>query len=134
MTQPTFETSALVAIAKPAARIVVRFQNHTITDTKNALVVQERDHEPVFYLPKRDVDLYVFVESATLTFCPRKGHATNYSITADGRQSIDAAWEYKYPLPAVQAIADHIAFYEDRVDEICVTYSNPYNHSEGDHI
>ena len=123
MTQATTEPSALIAIAKPAARVVVRFRNRTIADTENALVVEEPDHRPVFYLPKRDVDLSALVESATVTFCPRKGHATHYSLAVDGRQSIDAAWAYEDPLPAVDAIVDHIAFYEDRVDALCVNVS-----------
>ena len=120
MTQAPIEPSALIATAKPAARVVVRFQSRTIADTENALAVEEPNYPPVFYLPKRDIDLSALVESATVTFCPRKGHATHYSLAVDGRQSIDAAWAYEDPLPAVDAIADHIAFYEDRVDQLSV--------------
>ena len=123
MTQVSNEHSTLIAIAKPAARVVVRYRSRTIADTDNALAVEEPNYSPVFYLPKRDVDLSVLVPSTTITFCPRKGHATHYSIAFDGHQSIDVAWEYEDPLPAVDAIADHIAFYEDRVDELCVNVS-----------
>ncbi|MCZ6855984.1 MAG: DUF427 domain-containing protein [Gammaproteobacteria bacterium] len=120
MTQPTNEPSTPIAIAKPAARVVVRFRNTAIADTENALAVEEPGHRPVFYIPKRDVDLSALVQSTTVTFCPRKGHATHYSLAVEGRQSIDAAWAYEDPLPAVDAIADHIAFYEDRVDQLFV--------------
>ena len=125
MNQFESDRSPLVAISKPAARVVVRFRSRTIADTENPLVVQEPDHPPVFYVPKRDVDLSTFVSSMTVTFCPRKGHATHYTVAVDGRQSMDAAWEYQHPLPEVAAIADHIAFYEDRVDELRINESQP---------
>ena len=123
MTQAPIEPGALIAIAKPAARVVVRFRSRMIADTENALAIEEPGYPPVFYLPKRDIDLSALVESATITFCPRKGHATHYSLAVGVRHSIDAAWEYEDPLPAVGAIADHIAFYEDLVDELCVNVS-----------
>ena len=114
----TSETGAFISIAKPAARIVVRFQNRAIAESENALAVQEPGHPLVYYLPRTDVDLTAFFQSETTTFCPRKGYATHYDIAVDGCRSSDAAWEYRNPLPAVGAIAHHIAFYEDRVDEI----------------
>lgn len=118
------DTNTLIAIAKPAARVVVRFRGHTIADTQNALTVEETGHEPVFYIPRRDIDLSWLVQSTTATFCPRKGRATHYSLVMEGQQSIDAAWAYEYPLPAVDAIADHFAFYEDRVDELRIDLTN----------
>ena len=74
MTQVSIEHSTPITIAKPAARVVVRYRNHTIADTENALAVEEPNYSPVFYLPKRDVDLSALVPSTTITFCPRKGH------------------------------------------------------------
>ena len=117
-------TDTLIAIAKPSARVVVRFRGHTIADTQNALTIEEAGHEPVFYIPRRDIDLSWLVQSKTVTFCSRKGRATHYSLELEGQQSIDAAWAYEYPLPAVDAIADHIAFYENRVDELRIDLPN----------
>ena len=124
MNESKSDTRQLIAISKPAARVVVRFRSRTIADTENALVLEEPGYPPVFYLPRRDVDLSALQRSAMVTFCPRKGDAMHYSLAVDGRRSIDAAWAYEEPLPEVDAIVDHIAFYEDRVDELCVNVSN----------
>lgn len=125
MNESNSDTNPLIAISKPAARVVVRFRSQTIADSENALVLEEPGYPPVYYVPRRDVDLSALERSTTVTFCPRKGDATHYSLAADCRQSIDAAWTYEEPLPEVEAIVDHIAFYEERVDELCVNVSNP---------
>ena len=124
MNESNSDTSPLIAISKPVARVVVWFRSRTIANTENALVLEEPGYPPVFYVPRRDVDLSSLERSTTVTFCPRRGDATHYSVAVDGRQSIDAAWAYEEPLPEVDAIVDHIAFYEDRVDELCVNVSN----------
>ena len=61
MANPKNEPHSLIGITKPVARVVVRFRNVTVVDKENALVVIEPGQQPVFYLPKRDVDLSVFV-------------------------------------------------------------------------
>ena len=46
------------------------------------------------------------------------GIASYFTLTADGRTSENAVWSYEQPFPAVHAIAEHLAFYPDRVDAI----------------
>jgi uncharacterized protein (DUF427 family) len=56
--------------------------------------------------------------SATRTYCPYKGDASYYSITAADGERTDAVWSYREPYDAVADIAGHVAFYADRVDVI----------------
>lgn len=119
-----FEASSLIAVSKPAARVVIVFRKRTIADTENALVLDEPGYPPVFYVPARDIDLSYLEPSTTVTFCPRKGRAAHHHLVVDGERSIDAAWAYAEPLSEVDAIVDHFAFYEDRVDEFSVNVTN----------
>ena len=52
------------------------------------------------------------------THCPYKGDAAYFSATSGDRRAENAAWSYEQPYPAVAAIAEHLAFYPDRVDAI----------------
>jgi uncharacterized protein (DUF427 family) len=50
-----------------------------------------------------------------VTYCPYKGDCAYYSIPAGGERAINAVWTYEHPYTAVSEIADHLAFYPDRV-------------------
>lgn len=124
MRRPKHDASPLLAISKPAARVIVWFRSQMIADTENALLLEEPGFPPVFYVPRRDVELSFLERSTTVTHCPRKGDAVHYSLVVDGRRSNDAAWTYAEPLAEAGAILDHFAFYEDRVGGLCVNVTN----------
>ena len=50
------------------------------------------------------------------SYCPYKGTASYYGVVLpDGKELEDAAWTYRAPYSAVDAIAGRVAFYTDRV-------------------
>jgi uncharacterized protein (DUF427 family) len=49
------------------------------------------------------------------THCPYKGDANYFSIDANGKTLENAIWTYERPFPAMAEIADHLAFYPDKV-------------------
>jgi uncharacterized protein (DUF427 family) len=49
------------------------------------------------------------------TYCPYKGDSNYFSISALGNRVENAVWSYENPHDAVKEIADHLAFYPDRV-------------------
>ena len=69
-----------------------------------------------YYIPEGDVQPGLFEPSATYTLCPYKGRARYRHVRVDGRRYRDAAWQYVRPLPAVAAIAGHLAFWNERAD------------------
>jgi uncharacterized protein (DUF427 family) len=107
-----------ISIERSAARIVVSVAGHVIADTGNALTLREADYSPVQYIPREDVDLSQLKRTAHATYCPFKGDCSYYSIPAGGKKSVNAAWTYGDPYPAVAQIKGHVAFYPGRVDEI----------------
>jgi len=89
-----------------------------IADTQEALTLREASYAAVQYIPRKDVDLTQLQRTAHQTYCPYKGDCAYYSIPAGGQRSVNAVWTYEAPYAAVSAIADHLAFYPDRVDAI----------------
>jgi uncharacterized protein (DUF427 family) len=107
-----------IAIGPAGGRIRVTFAGHIIAESDAALLLTEASYAPVYYLPPAHVDFAVLERSDRKTRCPYKGEASYYSICVAGRTAPDAVWCYEHPLEAVSAIADHLAFYPDRVDSV----------------
>ena len=89
-----------------------------VADTTEALTLREASYPAVQYIPRKDVDVSALSRSETHTYCPYKGEASYFSISAGGARSIDAIWTYEAPFDSVASIKDHLAFYPDRVDKI----------------
>ena len=107
-----------ITITAAPYRVRVTFAGHVVADTRRALSLADASYEPVMYIPREDVDLGLFERTEHETRCPYKGEASYYSIRTDGRVAQNAAWSYQQPLPAVAAIAGHMAFYPNRVDSL----------------
>lgn len=93
-------------------QVVARLGDRVIARTVTPLLVDEQDHGLVFYFPVGDVDLTALIPIDLETTCPYKGVAS-YWRAADGTEPV--AWTYRSPHPEVARLADHVAFYQDRV-------------------
>jgi uncharacterized protein (DUF427 family) len=107
-----------ITIERNPARVVVVVAGRIIADTCDAVTLREASYAAVQYVPRKDVDMSWLERSAHATFCPYKGDCAYYSVPAGGERSVNAVWTYEAPFTAVGAIANHLAFYPDRVDSI----------------
>jgi uncharacterized protein (DUF427 family) len=107
-----------ISIQRNPARVVVSVAGRVVADTRNALTLREAVYPPVQYIPGEDVDFSQLERTDHATYCPYKGDCSYYSVPAGGNKSVNAAWSYEDPFPAVELIKGHVAFYSDRVDEI----------------
>jgi uncharacterized protein (DUF427 family) len=105
-----------ITIEPSADRVTVRAGGRTIAESTSTLVLREASYPPVRYIPLADVDRSQLRNSETTTYCPYKGEASYYSITADIAQGDNAIWFYDQPYSAVEPIRGHVAFYADRVE------------------
>ena len=86
-----------------------------IAQSARALVLREAGYQPVMYFPREDVDMSALARSATSSWCPYKGEASYFSLSAsDGAAVPDIAWSYETPAPAMAPIAGRIAFYANK--------------------
>jgi uncharacterized protein (DUF427 family) len=107
-----------ISIERNLARVVVSVAGRVIADTRRALTLREAAYPPVQYIPVEDVDFSQLERTDHITYCPYKGDCNYYSVSAGGKKSMNAAWSYDNPFPAVSQIKGHVAFYTERVDEI----------------
>jgi uncharacterized protein (DUF427 family) len=107
-------------------RVTVKFGGVTIADSSEALRVEETGHDPVYYLPEKDVRLDLIRPTEQHTRCPYKGEASYWTIEVPAeagsiRRSENAVWAYLSPYDEVSGLADYYAFYPNRVDSITVS-------------
>ncbi|HEY3923324.1 MAG TPA: DUF427 domain-containing protein [Acidothermaceae bacterium] len=112
-----------ITIEDTGGRVLARVGADVVADTNRALTLREAGYPPIQYIPLADVDQAILIHSDSRTYCPYKGDASYYSITLpEGHGSeerlTDVAWSYCEPYPYVARIADHIAFYTDRVEVV----------------
>lgn len=94
---------------------VVRAGGAVIGETDRALELVEGEYPPVIYFPREDLGMAFLEASETRSRCPFKGEAQYWTVAARSGPIRDAGWSYEAPLPGVERIAGHIAFYTDRV-------------------
>jgi len=107
-----------VELLPETRRVKVVFGGMIIAESSAALRVEETGHDPVYYLPEKDVRTDLMHRTDHHTRCPYKGEACYYSIVANGRTAQNAVWSYEQPLADVAEIAFYVAFYPGRVDRI----------------
>jgi uncharacterized protein (DUF427 family) len=97
-------------------RLRVVLEGETIADSTRARYVSESGLQPIYYFPRADVRAEVLEPSDRHTRCPKKGEASYHTLRVGDRVEEAAAWYYPQPLPAAEAIRDHLAFYFHRMD------------------
>ena len=106
-----------ITISDTGRHVTVRVNGELVTETDNALTLQESTYPAVQYIPLSDVNRDLLRPTDTATYCPYKGDASYYSVvTAAGDTVDDAIWTYEEPYEAVAAIAGHVAFYPDKAE------------------
>jgi len=106
---------------KPAAkRWRAKFAGHVIADSDHAIVLQEADYPPVVYFPRADVSMAYMSRTDRSTHCPYKGDASYYTVLMDGQFAENAVWTYDLPYPAMEPIAERLAFYPDKIEVYAV--------------
>ena len=97
-------------------RVRATFSGETVLDTVRGRLLHESNILPVLYVPKADVRTDLLRPTGESTHCPFKGDANYWSIAVGDRTSDNVAWEYPGTLDGAEWLADHLAFYFDRLD------------------
>lgn len=70
-------------------------------------------YPPVVYFPRSDIAVDL-LKSDKVTHCPLKGDASYFSVREAGQSGLNMVWAYENPIPDAEALADLVAFYQDR--------------------
>ena len=112
-----------VDIEPSAVHIQVEFDGAIIATSTTALLVLESRHDPVYYVPRRDVKMQYLRATDHVSYCPFKGHARYWSIKVGQRLAENAVWAYDEPYDEALPLQGYLAFYPDRVDRIALNAS-----------
>jgi uncharacterized protein (DUF427 family) len=82
------------------------WENAVLAESDKTVVVEGNQ-----YFPPDSVNHQYLKPTNTVTTCPWKGKAAYFTIEANGKRNIDAAWYYSNPLKAAENIKDHVAFW-----------------------
>lgn len=103
---------------EPVGRRVRAYLGGTaVVDSLDTRVLLEKGHLPVYYFPRVNVADDCLSPTDRSTFCPHKGTASYWTVSAGSKTAENAAWGYPKPLPHLAPLADFIAFYWDAMDE-----------------
>jgi uncharacterized protein (DUF427 family) len=94
--------------------VVVELDGVLLADTRTPVLLFETGLPTRYYIDRGDVVFANLASSQTETACPYKGVTSEY--WSMGGAEADIAWSYAFPTHQVQAIADLVAFYNERVD------------------
>lgn len=108
------------AVVPSAEHVLVVHAGVVVADTRRALRVLETSQAPAYYLPRADVRCDLLVANPASTWCEWKGRASYFDVVVGDAVASAAAWTYEQPTPPYAAIAGHLAFYPQRVDECWV--------------
>jgi uncharacterized protein (DUF427 family) len=95
-----------ITTAPAGAHIRIEIDGEVVAESDDAIALEETGLPTRYYLPRSDVSAEL-LDSDTHTHCPFKGDASYHSIG----EHRDVVWYYPEPRDAVDAIRDHVAFW-----------------------
>lgn len=118
--RPVLQPSAThpITVTPTGKHVTVRVNGELVADTTDAVTLQEGSYPAVQYIPLADVVETALTRSDTTSYCPFKGDASYYHVTAGGNTVDDVIWTYEQPYAAVSDIAGRVAFYPDKADVV----------------
>jgi len=105
-----------LSITPTRRRVRVRYANHIIADSEEALVLREEGLPVWHYFPVEDVDMAYLGRTGHIAHCASKGDAETYTLTMEGDILEDVAKIYADPLPAAESLRGRVAFDPRRVE------------------
>jgi uncharacterized protein (DUF427 family) len=99
-------------------RVRVTVGGEVVAETRRAVLLFETGIRPRAYVPRADVALDRLSPSATRSFCPYKGEASYWSVTAGGRRFADVVWSYEAPFPETLEVKGLLAFWDEKIDKV----------------
>ena len=111
----------VVAFRPAGKRVTVRLGGEVIAESDRAVLCEGTGHGAVYYIPMADTRANLFRPTAPRSYCPFKGEASYWSLTAGGRTAENAVWSYETPYDECLGLRSMVAFYEDRMDTVEAT-------------
>jgi uncharacterized protein (DUF427 family) len=99
-------------VLESSRHVRVSVDGELVAESTRTRALFETGLPPRWYFPPDDVNRELLSASDKHTGCAYKGFASYWTVGAEE----DVAWYYPEPTREFQRVADHIAFYNERVD------------------
>src|SRR3954451_14963242 len=103
-------------------RVRVGFNGTVIADSAAAVRCEETGHEPVHYIPEKDLRLDLMRPTDHKSYCPFKGDCSYWTLQVEGsdgaKRAVNAVWRYKIPYHEAVGMAVYYASYNAGHDAI----------------
>lgn len=107
-----------ITISPAEGKVRVTVAGRIVAESAQALRLDEKGYQPVYYLPRNDTDMSLLVRTTHYSYCPYKGDCMYYGILIGGSKSEYAVWTYEKPYEAIASIKEYMAFCPSRTDAI----------------
>lgn len=87
-----------------------------VAETTDGLRILETSQPPAYYFPPGDVDRARLTPVSGSTYCEWKGVAAYADVVVGDQVAQQAAWWYPSPTGDFLDVADHVAFYAQKMD------------------
>ncbi len=119
---------------EPSPRWVrVYFNRQLIADSKKMMLLRESNHLPLYYFPKKDVQMDCLQPSDHTTHSDRKGQGVFWHVQVGDKIANNAAFTFRNPSGNGPKLEEHVAFEWDNMDawfeedeEVFVYARDPY--------
>ena len=96
-------------------RVRAVFGGQTVVDTTRAMLLHETGLGPQVYVPLDDIRADLIQPTDHHTYCPFKGTASYWTVSADGRKLADAVWSYPQAEGDAAAVSGYLSFLHDEL-------------------
>ena len=100
--------------------VVIVLAGQIVCESRDAFRVLETSHPPSYYLPAAHWAVGSLHSAAGGNVCEFKGPARYLDVVSGSTRVPGAAWTYDEPWSGFEQIADYIAVYPGRMDEVRV--------------
>ncbi len=111
----------------------VYFNSQLIADSKKMILLRESNHLPLYYFPKKDVQMDCLQPSDHTTHSDHKGQGVFWHVQAGDKIANNAAFTFRNPPGNGPKLEDFVAFAWDKMDawfeedeEVFVYARDPY--------
>jgi uncharacterized protein (DUF427 family) len=105
-----------VETLRSSRHVEVMIGGELVAESAGPVLLLETDLPTRYYLPREDVRFDLLSATDNVSMCPYKGTTGAYWSFPGPPEIANVAWSYTEPLPAVAAVADRVAFYNELVD------------------
>jgi uncharacterized protein (DUF427 family) len=107
--------SKVIKVTPQPGTVAVYAGDTEIARSTRAKALDEPPYATAIYIPFEDIHFEQLQKTAHSTHCPYKGDASYWSALPSGEKGANAMWAYEHPYDEMTGIANHGAFYPDRV-------------------